>query len=81
MGQDRLKTVDAMKVVTYSHARNALKSVLDGVQQDADVSIISRRPTEGDAVIMSLDYYNSMMETLHLLSTPANTEALARAIR
>jgi antitoxin YefM len=70
-----------MKVVTYSHARNALKSVLDGVQQDADVTIISRRPTEGDAVVMSLDYYNSMMETLHLLSTPANAEALARAIR
>ncbi len=70
-----------MKVVTYSHARNALKSVLDGVQQDADVTIISRRPTEGDAVVMSLDYYNSMMETLHLLSTHANAEALARAIR
>ena len=30
---------------------------------------------------MSLDYYNSMMETLHLLSTPANADALARAIR
>jgi len=70
-----------MKVVTYSHARNALKSVLDGVQQDADVTVISRRPAEGDAVVMSLDYYNSMMETLHLLSTPANAEALARAIR
>jgi antitoxin YefM len=70
-----------MKVVTYSHARNALKSVLDGVQQDADVTIISRHPAEGDVVVMSLDYYNSMMETLHLLSTPANAEALARAIR
>jgi antitoxin YefM len=70
-----------MKVVTYSHARTALKAVLDGVQQDADVTIINRRPNEGDAVVMSLDYYNSMMETLHLLSTRANAEALARAIR
>jgi antitoxin YefM len=70
-----------MKVVTYSHARHALKSILDDVQQDADVTIISRRDTEGDAVVMSLDYYNSVMETLHLLSTPANAEALARAIR
>jgi hypothetical protein len=42
-----------MKVVTYSHARNALKSVLDGVVQDADVTIISRRDAEGDAVVMS----------------------------
>lgn len=70
-----------MKVVTYSHARNALKSVLDDVARDADVAIISRRDAEGDAVVMSLDYYNSLVETLHLLSTPANAEALARAIR
>ena len=70
-----------MKVINYSHARNALKSVLDGVLQDADVTIISRRDAEGDAVVMSLDYYNSIMETLHLLSTPANAEALTRAIR
>ena len=70
-----------MKVVTYSHARNALKLVLDEVLQDADVTIISRRDAEGDAVVMSLAYYNSLMETLHLLSTPANAEALARAIQ
>lgn len=69
-----------MKVVTYSHARNSLKSVLDEVVQNADVTIISRRDAEGDAVIMSLDSYNSMMETLHLTSNPANAAALARAI-
>jgi len=69
-----------MKVVTYSHARNALKSILDGVVEDADVTIISRRDAEGDAVVMSLDSYNSIMETLYLTSNPANAAALARAI-
>lgn len=69
-----------MKVVSYSHARNALKSVLDSVVQDADVTIINRRDAEGDAVVMSLDSYNSIMETLHLTSNPANAAALARAI-
>lgn len=69
-----------MKVVTYSHARNALKSVLDDVVRDADVTIISRRDAEGDAVVMSLDRFNSIMETLHLTSHPANAAALARAI-
>ena len=69
-----------MKVVTYSHARNALKSILDEVVQDADVTIISRRDAEGDAVVMSLDSYNSIMETLYLTSNPANAAALARAI-
>ena len=70
-----------MTVGTFSHARNALKSVLDSVVRDSDVAIISRRDAEGDAVVMSLDHYNSLMETLHLLSTPANAAALARAIR
>jgi antitoxin YefM len=69
-----------MKVVSYSHARNTLKSILDGVVADADVTIISRRDAEGDAVVMSLDSYNSIMETLHLTSNPSNAAALARAI-
>lgn len=69
-----------MKVVTYTQARNSLKSILDGVVEDADVTIISRRDAEGDAVVMSLDSYNSIMETLHLTSHPANAAALARAI-
>ena len=69
-----------MKVVTYSEARNRLKSLLDGVVADADIAIISRRDAEGDAVVMSLDSYNSIMETLHLTGNPANAAALARAI-
>lgn len=69
-----------MKVVTYTYARNALKTILDEVVQDADVTIISRRDAEGDAVVMSLDSYNSIMETLHLTGNPANAAALAKAI-
>ena len=69
-----------MKVVTYTHARNSLKSVLNDVVRDADVTIISRRDAEGDAVVMSLDSYNSIMETLYLTSNPANAASLARAV-
>jgi len=29
---------------------------------------------------MSLDHYQSLMETMHLLSTPANAAALGRAV-
>ena len=69
-----------MKVVSYSHARNTLKSILDDVVENADVTIISRHDAEGDAVVMSLDSYNGIMETLHLTSNPHNAAALARAI-
>lgn len=68
-----------MKVVTYSEARSALKTVLDRVHEDADVTVISRRHGT-DAVVMSLDHYLSLMETMHLLGTPANAAHLAKSI-
>lgn len=68
-----------MRVVNFSEARNNLKSVLDGVINDADCTIITRRDAD-DAVIMSLDAYNSIMETLHLMGNPANAAHLNRSI-
>lgn len=70
-----------MRIVTYSYARNALKTVLDEVVQDADVTVISRRDAEGDAVVMSLAHYNSLMETLYLLQAPANAAHLAQSVK
>ena len=34
-----------------------------------------------DAVVMSLDAFNSLMETFYLLKTPANAEHLAKSIK
>ena len=49
--------------------------------RNADVTVISRRDAEGDAVVMSLDHYNGLfMETLHLLQSPANAAHLAKWI-
>ena len=41
--------------------------------------IITRRDSE-DAVVMSLDYYDSLMETVYLLKSPANAEHLRKSI-
>ena len=68
-----------MNIVTYSEARNALKTVLDRVHEDADVTVISRRDG-ADAVVMSLEHYQSIMETMHLLSHTANAAHLAKSI-
>jgi len=68
-----------MRIVSFTEARNSLKAVLDSVVNDADTAVITRRDSE-DAVVMSLDYYNSLMETVHLLRSPANTEHLNRSI-
>ena len=68
-----------MKIVSFTEARNSLKAVLDSVVNDADTAVITRRDSE-DAVVMSLDYYNSLMETVYLLRSPANAEHLNRSI-
>ena len=68
-----------MKVINFSDARNQFKQVIDQVVADCDVTIISRRDAE-DAVVMSLDTYNSMMETLHLLKSPANVKHLEKSL-
>ena len=69
-----------MKVVNFSEARNNLKSVLDQVVNDADYTIITRRDSE-DAVVMSLDQFNGLMETVHLLKSPANAIHLEKSIK
>jgi len=68
-----------MRIVSFTDARNGLKSVLDQVVSDADCTVITRRDSE-DAVVMSLDHYNSLMETVHLLKSPANAEHLRISI-
>jgi antitoxin YefM len=68
-----------IKIVSCSDARNSLKAVLDRVVEDADYTIVTRRDAP-DAVVMSLDLFNSLMETVHLLKSPANAAHLERSI-
>ncbi|HIE29857.1 TPA: type II toxin-antitoxin system prevent-host-death family antitoxin, partial [Candidatus Poribacteria bacterium] len=42
-------------------------------------TVITRRDSE-DAVVMSLDYYNSLMETVYLLKSPKNAAHLLKSI-
>ena len=68
-----------MRVVNFTEARSHLKRVLDQVASDADYTIISRRDAE-DAVVMSIDQFNGLIETVHLLKSPANAKHLANSI-
>ena len=53
--------------------------MLDGVVNDADIAVITRREG-GNAMLMSQAQYESMAETLYLLSNPANAAHLAASI-
>jgi len=68
-----------MRIINFSEARNNLKSVLDQVIDDADYTVITRRDSE-NAVVMSLETFNSFMETFYLLRSPANAAHLIKSI-
>ncbi|MCA1322863.1 type II toxin-antitoxin system Phd/YefM family antitoxin [Herbaspirillum sp. alder98] len=68
-----------MRTVHFTDARSNLKTVIDRVVEDADVTLITRRDAP-NAVVMSQDYFDSLMETVYLLRSPANVAHLERSI-
>jgi antitoxin YefM len=69
-----------MKSITYAAAREGLASVMDQVCQDRAPLIITRNRDQA-VVMMSLDDYEEMEETAHLLRSPANVMRLLTAIQ
>ena len=68
-----------MEAISYSAARQHLKETMDRVCRDRTPVTILRQRAES-VVMMSVEDYNSLMETLHLLRSPRNSERLAEAL-
>jgi antitoxin YefM len=68
-----------MIAANYSEFRNELKNYLDNVEFNNETLIIKRGSGKG-TVLISLDEYNSIMETLHLLSSKKNAKRLFESI-
>ncbi len=68
-----------MEIVNYSEARENFKQVLDRVSDNRDATLIKRRNHE-DVVLLSKSHYDSIMETLYLMRSPANAKHLIEAI-
>ncbi|MDR0480094.1 MAG: type II toxin-antitoxin system prevent-host-death family antitoxin [Burkholderiaceae bacterium] len=68
-----------MQTIPFSEARSQFKAVIDRVVEDADATLITRR-NAANAVILSQAHYDSLMETVHLLRSPANAAHLARSV-
>jgi antitoxin YefM len=68
-----------MDVMTYSDARAQLKDVMDRAINDKQEIVVTRRKGEA-VVIVSLEAWSAINETLHLLSSPRNAARLRSAI-
>ena len=65
--------------VTYSQARQSLKSLMDHAVQDRDIVRVRRRQG-GDVALIAAEELESLLETAHLLRSPRNAKRLLQAL-
>lgn len=68
-----------MEAMTSNQAKQQLDELINRVILDAEPTILFNEQGK-QAVLMSLDEFNSWQETLYLLSNPANAEHLRKSI-
>ena len=68
-----------MIAANYTELRTDLKKYLDEVEENNETLIIKRGTGKG-TVLISMDEYNSLMETVHLLSSKRNADRLFESI-
>ncbi|MFD1787589.1 type II toxin-antitoxin system Phd/YefM family antitoxin [Sphingomonas floccifaciens] len=70
-----------MHAVSYSEARENLKSMIDKVVADRAPLAITRQRGQEGAVLISESEWASIEETLYLLGSPKNAARLLDAVR
>ena len=68
-----------VKSITYTAARENLASTINRVCEDNAPVVITRNRDQA-VVMLSLDEYESLQETAHLLRSPANARRLLRSL-
>ena len=68
-----------MRAANFTEFRTNLKEYLDDVEKNNETLIIKRGTGHG-AVLISLNEFNSIIETMHLLSSKANADRLYESI-
>ena len=68
-----------MDAITYTQARKNFTSVMNQVCDDHTPIIITRQ-SERPVVMISLEDYNAIEETMYLLRSPNNAQRLYKAL-
>ena len=69
-----------MKTATVTEFRSRAKELLDELENDQDILIISRPKKKEGFVVLTMREYNSLKETSHLMTSPANALRIMKGI-
>lgn len=81
MGQ--LITVEgslAMQAITYSNVRNNLKRFMQLVNDDAEAVVITSKRSDDNAVLISQDEYENLIENAYIRQSKANVDHINRSL-
>ena len=65
--------------ISYTSLRQNLSSVLDKIEKNKEAFLVTRKK-HSDVIMVAKDDYDSLIETLHLLSNSANSRRLNQAL-
>ncbi len=68
-----------MRAITYTTARNNLANTMKQVCEDHNPIIVTRKNNEA-VILMSLEDFESLTETVYLMQSPKNAKRLINSI-
>jgi len=68
-----------MNAITISEFRKNIKSFFDKTKDEHEPLIVTRN--NGNAVVMDIDDYNVLIDTVYLLSSKKNADRLSESIK
>lgn len=69
-----------MKAIIYTEARNNLNKIIDKVHENSEPYLIVGTKGRKDAVIISKEDYDNMVENLYILSNPKWVKSIERGL-
>lgn len=70
-----------MTTVSFTELRGNMATYFDRVADDREPLVVTRPGGKENVVVVSESEFAGWQETVHLLSSPANAERMARSLR
>ena len=69
-----------MQAIIYTEARNKLNKIIDKVNENSEPYVIVGSKGRKDAVLISKDDYDNLIENLYILSNPDWKKSIERGL-